>query len=362
MATPKTFPLIQTEGTAHEMGVQYGKQARHLIHESVRIAYGVFKDDRASVVEYCRPSIAVTEDFVPHLCEEMRGVAEGAGVTYEDIFVLNAHFDLRCSQTRMAEYQASFQKGAAEGKECWTYAIGPAVTSGGTYVGWNADDSKSYLPVAILLHGKPTDGRPPFITWTTAGWLGRPGRNPSLGLSAGGLIGSDVGDGVPYGILSRRALECETVAEVIDALTARPRMAGMNYTLGDARGNVAEVEVTHQHHRVISPPGGWVVYTGVSNDGGAPELPGRAQVKTDDIRIDRFFEVRNAIEAKRGAFSEDDIRALQSSHASGKLCNHNPAPDGMATLVSFICPLETDLFRVAYGNPCENPYVDYHLE
>lgn len=361
MTSPKTFPLIETKGGPHEMGVQYGEQARDLIHESVRIAYAVFGDERESVVEYCRPSIAATEEFVPHLCEEMHGVAEGAGVAYEDIFVLNAHFDLRCSKTRMAEYQASFQKGAAEGKECWTYAIGPTVTGGGTYVGWNADDAKSYLPVAILLHGEPNDGRPPFITWTCAGWLGRPGRNPTLGLSAGGVIGSDVGDGVPYGILSRRALECESIDEAIEVLTAAPRMAYMNYTLGDAAGHVAEVEVSHQHHRVVRPPGGWVVYTGVSNDGGAADLPGRALLGTDDIRIDRFFEVRNAIEAKRGSFGEEEIRSLQSSHGSGKLCNHNPDPEGTATLLAFICPLETDLFRVAYCNPCENAYVDYHV-
>lgn len=361
MTSPRTFPLIETEGTAREMGVQYGTQARELIQDNLRIAYRDLGDDRAAAREYCGPSLAITEEFVPHLCEEMQGIAQGAGVAYEDAFFLNAHFDLLCSKTRMTEYHAAFRKTTAGGEECWTYAINAEVTGGGTYVGWNADDSKKYLPVAILLKGRPSDGRPPFIAWTYAGWLGRPGRNPSLGLSAGALFGTDIGDGVPYGVLCRRALECHTVDEAIAVITARPRIAGMNYTLGDAAGHIAEVEVTHQHHRVVRASGGWIVYTGISNDGGLPELPGRTLCGVDDIRIDRFIEVRNAIESRRGRFGEEDLRELQSSHGPGKLCNHNPAPEGGATLVSLICPLDTDLFRVAYANPCENAYVDYHV-
>ena len=359
MTPPRTFPLIETEGAPHSMGVQYGTQARELIQENLRIAYADLGNDREAVIEYCRPSLAATEAFAPHLCEEMAGIAEGARVAYEDVFFLNAHFDLLCSKTRMTEYHASFRKTEGKGEECWTYAVNSQVTGGGTYVGWNADDSKRYLPVAILLRGAPSDGRPPFMTWTYAGWLGRPGRNPWLGMSAGALFGTDVGDGVPYGVLSRRALECHTVEEAVDALVAPRRMAGMNYTLGDVGGHVAEVEVTHQSHRVVRPPGGWIVYTGISNDGGLAELPGRTLYGADDIRIDRFFEVRNAFEGGRGRFGEGELRGLQRSHGPGRLCNHNPDPNGGATLVSFICPLDTDLFRVAYANPCENPYVDY---
>src|SRR5439155_14396189 len=136
---------------------------------------------------------------------------------------LNASLDV-CSNLRQRQRQAA-------PLTCSTYAVTPpASVDGNVYLGWNADDNERWLKSCVLIRLRPDDGLP-VLTWTFAGFVGRPGINPYLALGANGLGPSRDGRGVPYPFLCRRALAQRTVADAIEVITSGRRLSRMNYML-----------------------------------------------------------------------------------------------------------------------------------
>src|ERR1700760_3758856 len=89
--------LIDLSGTPHERGIQYGQQAAREIARAVGHygpqAAGLGVDSgrlEQKVVDY----LPVLENFDPRQVEEMRGIATGAGVSFEQIVLVNARTEL----------------------------------------------------------------------------------------------------------------------------------------------------------------------------------------------------------------------------------------------------------------------------
>ncbi|MCC8193068.1 MAG: C45 family autoproteolytic acyltransferase/hydrolase [Deltaproteobacteria bacterium] len=92
------FPHIRIEGSPHERGLTYGRLAAERIGNSLSLYRELFETyaslkweeavRRAALFE---PSIT---EYLPDAIEEMRGIAEGAGVSYGDILALNCRSEL----------------------------------------------------------------------------------------------------------------------------------------------------------------------------------------------------------------------------------------------------------------------------
>jgi len=92
-AMTEAFPLIEVSGPPRERGRQYGRQAAGRIalgveHYAAQLARSScdWPTIRGLVQDYL-PQI---EAFEPAYVEEMRGIAEGAGLDFEAIVLLNA--------------------------------------------------------------------------------------------------------------------------------------------------------------------------------------------------------------------------------------------------------------------------------
>src|SRR5262245_17957767 len=93
----EAFPLIEVSGPPRERGRQYGRQAatriaRGIEHYAAQLARSSFGWDgiRSTVSDYL-PRI---EGFEPTYVDEMRGIAEGAGVDFEAVVLLNARTEI----------------------------------------------------------------------------------------------------------------------------------------------------------------------------------------------------------------------------------------------------------------------------
>jgi len=81
------FPIIDTEGTPYEMGLQHGQQASgqiracfdHLCPSEGRTNE---RRQRAATIEQ------TVAERMPEALEEMRGIAEGADSPYENILLM----------------------------------------------------------------------------------------------------------------------------------------------------------------------------------------------------------------------------------------------------------------------------------
>ena len=299
--TAQRFPLLELAGTPYEIGYRHGSAFRELVGRSMAIADELLNVPRRTSVADARRSIGYCREQAPELMEEIRGIADGAGVTEDEVFALNAELDMLGSQRRLKDTPVM---------DCWASAFGSGATARGhTLVTWNAEDYARWLPVCVLLRIEPRDA-PPCLTWTFAGFVGRPGLSPHLGVSAVSLATADAGDGMPYPLVCRKVLACGTVDEAIEAIASVKRMSGMDYTLGDSSGAVATVETTAGAHRVVRGTHGWVACTHMTNDGGADKLATLQTPAADSALVKRLRRVEELLAGKVGRIGIEDLKQL----------------------------------------------------
>src|SRR5256885_1511245 len=136
--TMEQFPHVRVTGTAAERGRQYGQQAAGRVRASVAAYREVFRHFagwdwetvRREAARFERPIAA----FRPAYLEEMRGIAEGAGVEFGDILAINVRTEVMF---------AAKAREAARGRvpaECTAFGVVPEPGSGEpTVIGQNWD-------------------------------------------------------------------------------------------------------------------------------------------------------------------------------------------------------------------------------
>jgi predicted choloylglycine hydrolase len=231
--------VVVLEGAPYAMGLAHGRQLKDEI-----IALRKSWLDRIFGKGWVR-RIAVQrahrlERHIPEsMIQEMRGVADGAGVYYEDILLANTAADL--VQHAMLPFG------------CSSLAVLPGrAASGAMIVGRNLD-----YPFSEALRGAWR----PFV-------FKREGARPFLAIGVPGLIGVATGvndrgvyvamhtvlqldqtaDAVPNPLLFRLALEQATdVESAVEVLTSVPRASGTNAMVADGHTAVSLERRAHAH-------------------------------------------------------------------------------------------------------------------
>lgn len=181
----------------------------------------------------------------PALVEEMRGVADGAGVSFDEIAFLN---------TWVAVADQTDPTGLFRLKP------GCATAAAGTLLAHNADwpPGKDFPRVAALVVAVPKEGRP-VAMMTLAGCVGAPlaMNADGVGLAVDSLPApDDTGlDGVPVWLAARAALQFNTIAaDVAEALELSPGTAGYLVTIIDPKETVRlQVSATHSERDPADP-------------------------------------------------------------------------------------------------------------
>ncbi|KAJ6787471.1 hypothetical protein PWT90_02695 [Aphanocladium album] len=89
---------ITCRGTPYEIGLQHGTEAKYLIKETVAFYTQFFQDwakvswEEATIA--AQGLLPYLELHVPHLVEEMKGIADGCGLKFMDILALNARSEI----------------------------------------------------------------------------------------------------------------------------------------------------------------------------------------------------------------------------------------------------------------------------
>src|SRR5258708_619029 len=97
MATTQPVRLIEISGPPYEQGRQHGQQAaaeirKGISHYATQVRRLKLSDaDLAQIVRRYLPTI---EAFEPRYVEEMRGIAQGAGVEFDHVVMLNARTEV----------------------------------------------------------------------------------------------------------------------------------------------------------------------------------------------------------------------------------------------------------------------------
>jgi isopenicillin-N N-acyltransferase-like protein len=366
------FPVVEVEGTPFEMGYHHGSELRDVValsletfrREMTSDPYGLHGAGAArpmfeQVLDAAAQSIPLADEYAPDLVEELRGLAEGSGLAFEEIFALN-------TEVVMLETPDPLEAPPRSAGSCSTYAVsGEATADGHTYVGGNIDWYETWLPSSVIVKGKPAEGLP-FVVCTWAGCIGRPGMNPYLGFSANGLFPNDAAVGVPYTLMCRKVLQQSSVEDALAVVSRAKRITGLNYTLADAEGKVAALETTARRTAVVSGVGGKVIHT---NHFTSDALLGCETMKEGDYwylqshkRFDRLGEL--LMEKEPGSITLEDLKLVHRDHGSrpDSICQHGDDKyPGLMTLASVIMQPGGSRMLAACGHPCEHEFVEYTL-
>src|SRR6516225_8061606 len=94
-------PRIRVAGTPYDRGRQYGAQARARVHLSVGAYQRVFAHYAGLAWPEVRRAAAAFEApvaaFRPAYLEEMRGIADGAGLDVADVLAINVRTEVMFS-------------------------------------------------------------------------------------------------------------------------------------------------------------------------------------------------------------------------------------------------------------------------
>jgi isopenicillin-N N-acyltransferase-like protein len=243
---------LNNVGTAYEIGRQHGAScpaAVRLAHDAWACFPGVEESRLDSGMEVVRQRL---RRFFPENLEEMRGIAEGAGLTEPEILALNCFDAILGTATGLLSCSS----------------IGFADSDAGVLLGktadWNVDGAQDmaswqrYQPTAGEGHG--------FIHYGCAGTLWTEGglNDCGLGMVLNGLPVTGPSDvGVPWVPLTRGVLQhCGTVTEAVEFLRRYDVMCwGFNLMLADANGDLAFVEVAPGAQGVQRPVGDTLIHT-----------------------------------------------------------------------------------------------------
>lgn len=244
----------QARGQAH--GEAFREEIRTLLEgyfedlEQSSRAHGVEPLTRARALEISGTYLGPAEEYAPHLVEEVRGIAEGAGAPFEQVLALNAFLDL------YDHLSNAFVKGG-----CTTLMAPGEIDGRGAVIGQNYDLHSIFAPAAVVIKIVGQDG-PDALVYTSAGMLGCAGLNgEGIGVVINNLVPADSGPGVPYPFVIRGILASERIGDAIDAVVATPRASGMNYVLCDRNGEIYDLETTAREYEVTCPFEGPMAHT-----------------------------------------------------------------------------------------------------
>jgi isopenicillin-N N-acyltransferase like protein len=299
--------VLHLKGTPREMGIQHGTLLKGDIVEEVRYLFDVkakeFKPEVLGLkvpLDARRLILSISELQRKHtparFYEELRGIAEGAGVPYQDIVAANFIPELF---------------------HCSGFALAGSATKDGTlYHGrildygcdWKLQDH------AVVIVAEP-DGAIPFVNVTYSGFIGSVTGMNAKKLSIGEMGGAGQGhwDGVPMALLVRMALEeADDLDEAIAIFRDHPRTCQYFYVVADGKSG-----------KGVGMEASWNAFQVIQMGESEPRLPHPVK---DGVLLsigDRYEELAKRVQAGHGTFDAESARHLMDRPVAMKSNLHS---------------------------------------
>ncbi|MHA1650880.1 MAG: C45 family autoproteolytic acyltransferase/hydrolase [Candidatus Helarchaeota archaeon] len=347
--------------TWYDLGYDYGQKCNNKIEGVAAVLDGLKNLLETTTNTTIEEYITLYQPFIPNTTLDfMQGIADGAGVTFNEIFLLNLFFDI---------YPDVFE---GLGLSCSAFIITEkSPPSTGAFFGRTVDNAAislmEYWQIILRLH--PPVGNP-IIIHTGAGFVG-----PLTGMNSKGVaflvnfVAPDVtGPGMPMLVTGLIVLlYSNTTQDAVAFLngtytpSCAPQASGWNYGVLDLKGDAAIIETTHElvHVRWAKDEGnGWI---GATNHYVSTEMMPHNQYVSESSQL-RLSTIQLVVN-NSNQFNLNDAMNLLRSHydtAFGgdfaghrSICNHDPLWSSMS---AFIAAPKLNYTLVCIGHPCQNDF------
>ncbi len=356
---PAEFPRYRFSGTHREIGRQYGEACTEAIALHLDLALERLSTGSQVSRQDALDATARYRDFVVEhawfLDEEIRGVADGAGLSLPGAYLLQLRAEL--------QRPALDPSGSAE---CTTFAVLPEAAADGTtsLIGQNADLPAFYAHLGVVIEVVPDDG-PACLLLTPAGQVSYIGINDrGLGVFANFLHCDGWRTGFPRYLLTRLALQHDTVAEATAAVQAVPRASSRNLIMLDATGVAADIETIPSETASLHPHDGLLAH---SNHFLSDEL--REEERQRPLRLEnsqhRYHRMDELLRRHHGSLDMPTMQRIlrDRGNVPNALCiAPGDEEDDNITFASVIAQPTIGRLTVAVGPPHEHDYISYEFE
>ena len=320
-----SIAVARAAGTPRRMGQGQGEAMVEGISSALRFYAQLAGGREDAMAAASTPYIDATRSAAPHLVEEMEGLAEGAGISFEEAAILN------CME-EVWDFEA-----------CTSMSHGPFLLHAEQ---WYAGHDSIGVVVA-----EPDEG-PPFVSPTCSGFL------PAVGMNASGfaqgidsLAAADDRVGVPRVAISRLALGASGLQAAIAAATSDGRAGGYAHFLKSSDRSVV-VETTATEHHVTE---GALVHTNHY----LADTTTRVRRASPSSKA-RLARARLLLENAPPSTLEDCARLLADHDADPEsICVHEEGVEGSGTVFGMACDVTTGRMLVSDGSPCLGRWSEF---
>jgi isopenicillin-N N-acyltransferase-like protein len=354
-----SIPVLNLSGTPAQIGAAHGEAQRDRIREYAdRFIGECLRSAALALTEETlwskwAPQVAANQSEAPDLVEEMRGIARGAGVPFERIFLLNSLLDL--GSFRYLPMARNFAG-------CSTFGVVAEPGTGKTLIGQTYDMAEYHQNYLTVLRLKPAQG-PRQLVFTFAGIVGAAGLNEvGLGVNINYLSPLDVGPGRLHSVVVRQILASTQLADALTPTVVPPRAGGAHFLIADRDGNMVSVETTARRHQVFYPEGNAIGHT---NHYLADWLKDIEHLRPGSIggSIARYTALRRFLRERGDRLDVEALKELTRNHTSypRSICAHGnpiePAGSRTRSVAALVQVLADQTMHITNGCPCES---DYH--
>jgi isopenicillin-N N-acyltransferase-like protein len=342
----KQIPLVQARGTHHEVGLQVGQACQAGIQKTLgglreELPEGVTWEQ---MLQQSARYLEFSRQVYPGYVEELEGIAEGAGVPFDEVF--------------LSMCEELWEKAAWRG--CTDMAArGRATKDGSTLIAHTNDLLPQAEEHLVLLKVQAGD-EPEFLGISPGGIAISAGFNAAgISLTGNQLDSNDIRPGVPRLLVVRAILASRHLSEAMDHCLLPQRASSYNNVLADTSGEVYSMEGSATDCEPLYIQGDILAHT---NHYLSPAMR-RFEADRNDIgnSVLRYNRAMRLLRENYGELTPELFQKLLADHAGypTSICKHGTET---VTVFSMVIQLESLRAWIGAGRACEAEYVEYQLE
>lgn len=355
----RAFPFYRFSGTHRQIGQQMGEACSPLIKRHRDLALERLGTRAGIPVRAALDSALLYRSYVtrfaPFLDKEIQGVAEGAGMTLAEAYLLQLRAELAVPTTAAPPLPE-------EGQECTTFAILDGAAADQTpLIGQNADLPEFYRDIAIVVEIH-CDDLPAVLMLTPAGQVSYIGINDQgLGIFANFLTCDGWRLGLPRYCLTRLALTQGSVQDATRLIQSTRRASSRNLIMLDRHNQAVDLETTPTRIGRLKPQNSLLAHTNhfISEELLDLERSSEHAVANSRIRLSR---IRELLEANHSRLSLEVMQSILRDRAChpDALCRMPGDKDSdTITFASVIAQPTLGQIWIAIGPPNQHTYHCY---
>lgn len=369
----RKVPVIELSGDAYSRGLQHGTRLRIEIaliftkwKENIRRNTGKEPDTVLNAFRKAVDFEPITLKYIPAILEEIRGIAEGSGQTYQDVYA----FQL------VDEFWIYLDKQANSANHHCSGMGVAATNSRPSFIAQNIDLENYMNGFQVLFHIAATANEPEQYIVSCAGLVALSGMNSAgIGLCLNSLMELEASEeGLPVAFIIRYILSKKKGKDVLEFLQTVKHASGQNYIVGIA-DSVYDFEASaNQAIRYLpDPKNSTIVYHtnhSLVNHDVKPwyrkyheqVLAGETKNRNSEVR---FATVAKSLNRQLSEISPDLIKTILRSkdNSYNPVCRSYREGGGGFTFSSVLYTLSgRRSLQLTYGSPDQSEYVEYFFK